>query len=390
MAFAHSMWRRLPYHARRQLLFCVTSQIAAAPCDRALRAPPVFVAGFLSAASGLGEMARALHDAYAARGVPVYGIDLSREFRQGSSSENFAFVDGRKHRGEGTVILAVSGPFVPLALLLLGPRFLKRKWRIGYWAWELQALPQEWKNGARLLHEIWTISNFAGQAISAGLDRDVRVVLPPIPAHPGSRSIDPAKFRVLVAFNMASSFARKNPLAAIAAFKDAFGNSSDAHLRVQIANPSAYPDGLRMIETSCRGYDNIQISAGTCPHSDLIDLIRSSDALLSLHRSEGLGLMFAHAMHLGTPVIATGWSGNLDILSERNSFLVSAGLVEVNDPQKTYEWAGMRWANPSIAVAVQALRALYLDRTVGEERARWARLDATRLFDPSMVPEILG
>ena len=46
------------------------------------------------------------------------------------------------------------------------------------------------------------------------------------------------------------------------------------------------------------------------------------DAYVSLHRSEGTGLTITDAMALGKPVIATGWSGNMDFMNVANSFPV--------------------------------------------------------------------
>src|SRR5688572_32239647 len=43
---------------------------------------------------------------------------------------------------------------------------------------------------------------------------------------------------------------------------------------------------------------------------------------VSLHRSEGLGLTMAEAMARAKPVIATGYSGNLDFMNDANSYLV--------------------------------------------------------------------
>src|SRR5690606_36895361 len=41
-------------------------------------------------------------------------------------------------------------------------------------------------------------------------------------------------------------------------------------------------------------------------------LVQLCDCFLSLHRSEGFGRGLAEAMYLGKPVIATGYSGNMD------------------------------------------------------------------------------
>ena len=68
------------------------------------------------------------------------------------------------------------------------------------------------------------------------------------------------------------------------------------------------------------------------PPADMSGLMADVDIVLSLHRSEGFGLVPAEAMQLGKPVVATGWSGNMDFMNERNSAPVSYRLVPVQDP----------------------------------------------------------
>ena len=53
------------------------------------------------------------------------------------------------------------------------------------------------------------------------------------------------------------------------------------------------------------------------PPADMAGLMAAVDIVLSLHRSEGFGLVPAEAMQLGKPVVATGWSGNMDFMNDR-------------------------------------------------------------------------
>ena len=66
-------------------------------------------------------------------------------------------------------------------------------------------------------------------------------------------------------------------------------------------------------------------------------LMAAADIVISLHRSEGFGLVPAQAMALGKPVIATAWSGNLDFMNKNNSALVSYSLVPVHDPEGAFQ-----------------------------------------------------
>jgi glycosyltransferase involved in cell wall biosynthesis len=160
---------------------------------------------------------------------------------------------------------------------------------------------------------------------------------------------------VLVCFNLASSFERKNPLGAIAAFRAAFGDRPDRLLVLKLTNPEHFPDDFARLATAVAGTSNIRLETRTMPRTDTFALIAASDIVLSLHRSEGFGLVPAEAMMLGKPVIATGWSGNMDFMDDRSAALVRHLLVEVQDARGVYSIPGASWAEPDIAQAAEWL-----------------------------------
>jgi glycosyltransferase involved in cell wall biosynthesis len=388
---AHRVWRRMPRKARQQLLLRATALAAPKPDILAERQPPLFIAGFLRAASGLGQCARLFHDAYREAGTEVYGIDLSNLFRQGTEAADFPFRDGRGHRGAGTLMLHVSGPFVPLALAALGRGFLRGKWRIGYWAWELPDLPDEWRRGRAYLHEIWAISAFSAAAFERSLQGSMGVVPPPVPAVADRRDgtgeyrrRTGAEFVVLTVFNMASSFARKNPLAAISAFKAAFGDDPSTLLVVKVAHAHTFPEGLARLEDACRGQRNIVLALETCSDDALLDLVAGADVVLSLHRSEGFGLILAHAMHLGRAIVATDWSANREFLTPDNACLVQADLVTACDRQGTYDYRQSVWAEPRVAEAADYLRRLREEPALAAALGQRARQDALAFFSRAL------
>jgi glycosyltransferase involved in cell wall biosynthesis len=98
----------------------------------------------------------------------------------------------------------------------------------------------------------------------------------------------------------------------------------------------------------------------------------ASDIVLSLHRSEGFGLVPAEAMLLGKPVIATGWSGNMDFMDATSAALVGYRLVPTEDPRQVYH--GASWAEPDQRDAVAHLRRLADD--AAERRALGCRARA--------------
>ena len=81
------------------------------------------------------------------------------------------------------------------------------------------------------------------------------------------------------------------------------------------------------------------------------------DVVLSLHRSEGFGLVPAEAMLLGKPVVATDWSGTTEFLDADCAALVPAKMVPARDPRGVFEAPGAVWAEPDGDAAAAWLRA---------------------------------
>jgi glycosyltransferase involved in cell wall biosynthesis len=260
-------------------------------------------------------------------------------------------------------------------LLRLKRDFLRGRRVIGLWAWELPVVPKQWQYGAPFVHEVWAPSRFSADAIAPLVQGRVQVVPHPLAAVALPVAGDRAGFGlpaealvVLTIFNLASSMVRKNPLGTIAAFKAAFGDRADCLLVMKLSGVDAYPEDMALIRSAIGGAKNIRLLSATLPEPELRGLIAASDIVLSLHRSEGFGLIPATAMLLGRPVVATGWSGNLDFMSEEVSALVSYRLIPAVDPRGTYELAGAVWAEPEIEDAANWLRRL------GDDPALRARM----------------
>ncbi len=162
---------------------------------------------------------------------------------------------------------------------------------------------------------------------------------------------------VLNVFHMGSAFTRKNPLAAIAAFRRAFGDAPDRVLAIKVIDNAA-GRARHQLGEAIAGAINIRLIEGMLSPADMTGLMAASDIVISLHRSEGFGLVLAQAMSLGKAVVATGWSGNLDFMTERNSALVPYSLVPVDDPDGTFDADGQSWADANIDAAAAWLRQL--------------------------------
>ena len=249
--------------------------------------------------------------------------------------------------------------------------------------------PPSWRAGLRFVHTFWVPSHFTADALRPMLPADGRIGLHVVPhpvavAPPVPSAMDRAAFGlpaeaviVLVSASLASSFTRKNPLAAIAAFRAAFGDRSDRLLLLKLNHADHFPDDLTAVQASMAGATNIRIETRMLPHADRHAMTACVDILLSLHRSEGFGLVLAEAMLMGVPVVATGWSGNMDFMDANSAALVDFTLVPARDPRGVMQVPGAIWAEPDIASAAAQLRRLADDvdarRTLGARGAARAR-----------------
>ncbi len=363
MGLVHGIWQALPRAARREALFSLMAGLA----PRVTRPEPdgagsLTVAGFFSAPTGLGSGARRLFDGLRDAGLDPAAADLTGPLRQGPPGASFTIPPG-----PGTVIIHVNGPMLPWAMYALGRDAVEGKRIIAYWAWELPSLPRDWERGLRACHRIWAPSTFVADACTHPLGPPVSVVpYPMLRVRPSSLGraefgLPPDCFVALSVFDVSSSIARKNPLGAIAAHKAAFGDSPRHLLVLKVHNTSRAGPLWEEIAAVAAASANIRLVDRYMPEADLFALIAACDAFISLHRSEGFGFGIAEALALGRPVIATGWSGNVDYMKGPNAFAVPYRLVPAFDPQGTYAFPDMAWAEPDLDAAAEILRRVAQD-----------------------------
>ena len=374
----HRAWRILPQEARRAMLLQGSAWLAPRP-DRP--APParagIAVAGELDRASGLGEAARLTLHALQRLGVPAWAA------RPGEPAPPPG----------APLLLHVNAPALPLELIRLGRGMVRGRLLVGWWPWELPVVPESWRAGLRFVHEVWAPSRFSAAALSA-IAPNVRVVPYPAAAQPPTPSpwsraelgLPDEAVVTLVSFNLASSFERKNPLGAIAAHRAAFGDRTDRILLLRVANPHHFPADFARLQEAA-DLPNIRIDTRTLPRDDAHALMAASDIVLSLHRSEGFGLVPAEAMLLGKPVVATDWSGTRDFMDDASAALVPARLIPARDPRGVFEAPGAVWADPDGDAAASWLVRLADDPALRSRLGSAGREMAQARLGPEALAE---
>lgn len=356
------LWRSLPYGLRRSALFQATALAAPRRSSSAVATMPLTIVGTFRAASGLGQSARLSYQALRAAGIAAGAIDLTAALRQPADLPALAAADGRSS-GPGTLLVHVNGPLMPLACLALGRDVIRAKYVIGYWAWELPHMPAEWRLGLPFVHEIWVPSRFTASAIATiATKQPIRVVPHPVAVRrpPPTSTKEDRPFTVLTFCDACSSTVRKNVEGAIKAFREAFGSDPGTRLIVKAMHLDAAPQAAARIRELCAA-QNIVLDESVVDATELDDLYAQAHVVLSLHRSEGFGLTLAEGMLRGVPVVATGWSGNADFTTKACGVPVPCRLVPAEDPQRTYHFPDMRWAEPDVSAAARALVALRAD-----------------------------
>jgi glycosyltransferase involved in cell wall biosynthesis len=322
------------------------------------------VIGFIFTESGMGEKARGIIKCLEAVGMPVAGTSLDHFTTHRKRNQTCQHISyGNPYPVN---LFCINADETPRIFDSLGAEFWANKVNIGYWSWELAVFPPQWQDRFAPYDEIWTPSNFCVSAIASATDKPV-IRMPhavemtaPAPVPTSILDLPSDTFMFYFMFDYHSFAERKNPLGVLRAFQQAFPTEADVHLVLKGTDSRANP-----------GYHNRLVSEINNGRVTVIDsyldtpviqgLLARCDCYVSLHRAEGFGLTMAEAMYLGKPVIATAYSANLDFMSPKNAYLVPYTMREIDRDYGPYK-KGWQWADPDIAVAVQYMRQVYVDR----------------------------
>ena len=336
------------------------------------------IIGYFGHPTGVGEVARSVLQAMRDSDYPVCAIDVERHLPLDPPTMEYAYN-----------LVCANADALPGVRQVLGTGFWHDRRTIGFWHWETASFPPEWHDRFGMLDELWVASDYVRDTIAAVAPipvctMPIPLVPPAVRALPRARfGIPPERFIWLFAFDMRSVIERKNPHAAIAAFREAFGSSSTrAHLVIKANHLEEYPEAAAQLRAAVAAVGGTLIEQ-TMSREQINGLFAMCDGYLSLHRSEGFGLTMAEAMALGKPVVATAYSGNMQFMNEQNSFPVHYTLIEIDREYGPYA-RGDCWADPDIAHAAELLTLVVHD-PIGAARGHQAAIDIRNQFAPAVV-----
>ena len=335
------------------------------------------VVGYMTAESGVGEAVRATLRAAAAAGVPAATTD----FRKGNLSPmaESDLPEGERGQRYAVNLFHVNADQMPLLRHHMTASFFRGHYNVAFWYWELGHFPSAWRSSFQGLDEIWVASAFCQASIGGASPAPV-VLMPPAVNVPGGESVPRARFGLpedrflfLGMGDALSSLGRKNPLGAVEAYHRAFGKRSrETCLVLKLMNAERDGETTGQLHAIAAEDPSIVLIDEPLSRADVDGLLNVCDSFVSLHRAEGFGLPIAEAMCLAKPVIATGWSGNMQFMTPWNAFPVGFELVAVGRDIGPYR-ADELWADPDLDEAAEAMRRVVVDRDearVVGERAR--------------------
>jgi glycosyltransferase involved in cell wall biosynthesis/SAM-dependent methyltransferase len=348
----------------------------------------VNVAGFFSSGLGLGEAARLLIAGLDARSVPALPVQ-ARLIPACGQGADFTF--GAPGDAPYPIsILCINGDLIPPFAREVGSSFFEDRHTIALWWWEVGDFPQDWAAAFEHIDEVWVGSQHIYDAVAPSAPVPVvkmamPVALPRVPVRARAElGLPEDGFLFLYVHDYHSTAARKNPLGVVNAFKRAFPPGSGAKLVLKSINAENVMHEHDRVALAAGDHPDITLTDGYVSADDKNAMIAACDCYVSLHRSEGFGLTAAEAMLLGKPVIATRYGGNLEFMTEENSYLVDWTPIAVGEDAHPYPANGT-WADPDLDQAASLMRIVFEDPEQARARGRIGRHDVLDRHAPQVA-----
>lgn len=252
-------------------------------------------------------------------------------------------------------------------------------------------VPDLWKRNLERVQEVWTPSEFCRRALAPYhpnvvvvpyvIERDTAISTEARTGVARMIGYDPE----LVYFLMIAPLEepRKNIPMLVETFKRVCGDMPNARLVIK-ASTSDLP--------SWASHPQIIFLPLQMPFDYVSALHELSTVYISAHHAEGWGLTISDAMLFGKPVIATGYSGNLEYMNAGNAFPIryaDGKVADIPAPGIAVD-PGMRWAEPDAEHLAELMLHLYEAHGSADvqKKVRQASQDIRR-FSRATVQQII-
>ncbi len=267
---------------------------------------------------------------------------------------------------------------------------LRTKYVISYCVWEASDLPVSYQRSLALVQEVWTCSKYCVDIIKKHHPR-VCCIPHTIEREVASHDVDDEIVRRLISFDPDNWYllcigrtlgVRKNLNGLVRLFEALASSMPNARLIIKglPGDPILRSRDSRILYLPM-AFSESQINA----------LYKTADVYVSAHHSEGWGLTLSDAFLFGKPVVATGYSGNLEFMNHDNSFLIryAESYIREEDVFGAFT-TQMKWADPDSNHLEDTLISLY-EGTARAEAAQKSKraLEDCKSFSNESVEAIL-
>nr|MBX2867729.1 glycosyltransferase [Acidiferrobacterales bacterium] len=380
---------------RRHFPYKALCQKVQDPCD-------LQVIGPFGSASGLGQATRLSVLAMREAGLDPHlvNFDLDNPAPTGFST---AMKSGEPRQARVNLV-HLNAEAAPFAAAYL-PDIFSNSYNIGYFFWELDTPAKCHSLALQMFDEVWVSTEYGVQQYSAKFDNpvvNVGMTFEEIdtPSKQECRkrlnekfSIDEDETVFLATFDSFSFVQRKNPKAVIRSFLKAFPKGDErVRLIIKTQNRHSVLDPnqqkiWKSIDHLISLDSRIQFVNKTMTYTDLLWFKKAADCYVSLHRSEGWGFGMIESMMLEVPVIATGYSGNLEFCKDEHCWLVDTDEIYLEHDDYIFVVPGQKWGEPKISHAAECMKNAHLDENIRLKKARIAREFVQDKFSPCAIGE---
>ena len=279
-------------------------------------------------------------------------------------------------------------------------------YRIGRTMFETSEIPKSWVEQCRHMDEIWTPTQFNFDAfVRSGVDASkIRI----IPGGVDENHFDPKQHRPLrlkgsKKFNFLAVFEwieRKGWDVLLDAYLTEFTSKDDVCLQIRTylrdqpdSNASDVVKGAVLERAERLGLNlsdlpAVQVVEQQIDYGAMPGLYLAADCLVAPSRGEGWGRPHHESMMMGVPVIATGWGGNMEFMTEENAYLLQYELRQIDALEIGFEaYSGQEWAEPRTAHLKSLMRLAFDDEPGRLAKGKKARADVLAQFTRSAVSD---
>jgi hypothetical protein len=244
------------------------------------------------------------------------------------------------------------------------PWLFQSRVKIWYLIWELKVLPLITNKILEDVDLILVPSRFVYQSVPKYLQNKTRILPLKVNKYIDSprktlrHKLEQNEKYLLISFDYDSDFDRKNPELALEAYvKSEIYEEYGVKIRIVARNNSSKLKNLNKY----RSHKGIEFVENHLSNEEYHEILLNAIALISTHRSEGYGLNLSEAMIMGTLVIATKYSGNLDFCDVEKSLLIKNKIVQTKGYSDSVysRIPNAYWAEPSLSSAVKKIRYIF-------------------------------